>query len=1149
MKKLNIILALSMLATYVSFGQQYNWVNHFGEVGNSTVQKGTSVLTDANGDIFNIGEFSGTVDFDPGTGVFNLTTPTNNAYAYIAKYSSNGDLIWAKMLTWNLINKFVIDASNNLVLIGNFSGTVDFDPGPATYNLTSSFGGNVFMQKLDISGNFLSAMMLTGGGAAIPNSLCFDNIGNIIIAGQYTGTIDLDPGTGTASYTSAGSEDMFISKLSSSGTFIWGKSIGSVNSQKAFEVAIDNSNNVYAIGEYQNSGGSPRIYLCAYSSAGAVIWSKMSQNSPSSGVGVKVNSNNEIVTVGTFYTNTDIGLNGLQSTLSQGGPDIYISKYNIGGTLIWAKSIGGGGSESCEDLFLDANSNYYISGRYDGSMDFDPSTTNYIQAGNGNDGFIAKYDINGNFIYVKTIGAPGTSYETCNATCVSDDKVISTGFFSNVTDFDPGAGVYNLTSFGNLDAFLFSSCDYQIIPSSNTPVCLDQNLDLTTNSILNSSYTWSGPNNFLSNFQNPTISNISSAGAGTYLVNVNNGCSASESITISINPTPIVTPVSNGPICQGQTLEIYTNTYPGATYNWTGPNNYTGITSNVWITNATDLATGIYTITLTDANGCMDSSSVYYEVKPLPTISISATSNSICNGSFVTLTASGANTYSWNGGVVNGMSFYPTTTQTYSVIGTAINGCSNTATKTIIVNPTPTATISSTNNTKCSGACNGTASVVASGGTPPYSYLWPLAGNNQTSASATNLCLGSYTVNISDNNGCAVQKNTTVGIATVTDANIFLTNLAAIDQINVSPSFAAYYTYNLPASITPPASNPRNFVDPGKKARFKIECTNQKSNGQSIVSGICKVRTNSSYITITDTSSALNNIGWNDKAWSADEFEIDIDPNTPAGTNAYIDFIVQEGGQEYTTSCIAIPITPLVYSPTTPLTIDDDNNPDSQGNDNEICEPNEIIEFYPWLDNISTLNAEYVRGRFENLDNHSFVNIWNGVPGVGTTVYDATWWNYSFAQPQIINASSLNTTPEYDFVFDYGSTGIINDFKLYMVMGGGFKLFSGNALSLVQWTLPYTFNSTGGPVSVDENSQLLDQFILYPNPTTNLLSIKTNLDNSNNTYSILNSIGQVVLIGKLNSEISTIDVNSLESGVYTILFNDEINKSYKLIKQ
>ena len=583
------------------------------------------------------------------------------------------------------------------------------------------------------------------------------------------------------------------------------------------------------------------------------------------------------------------------------------------------------------------------------------------------------------------------------------------------------------------------------------------------------------------------------------------GNSSVNTVSLFRNSIPGVPPTVTAnatatTVCSGASITLSGG---GAhTYVWTG-----GVSNGVGFVPPTGTTT--YTVTGTDTvTTCQSTDTKTITVNPLPTVTANATATIVCAGTNITLSGGGtANTYTWSGGVTNGLPFAPPVgSNTYTFTGTITStGCKNTATINIIVHPNPTASTSSTNNTKCSGICNGTATALGSGGTSPYSYLWASAANNQNTATATGLCMGPYTVTITDAKGCSIPKNVSVGVTAVANSNIFLTNLAAIDQINVSPSFASYYGYNLPSSITPPPSNPRNFVDPGKKARFKVECTNKKGNGQSIVSGICKVRSNSLFFTISDSSSALNNIGWNNKAWSADEFEIDIDPNTPPGTNAYIDFVVQENGINYTTSCIAIPIRPLVYSQTTSSTIDDDNNPDSRGNDNDICDTNEIIEFYPWLNNTSQLNAEYVRGKLENLDNHNFINIWNGVAGVGTTVYNSTWWNFGFGKPQTISSSAQNTTPEYDFVFNYGNPNTKSNFNLYMVMAGGFKLFSDTALSLVQWSLPYTFTASGTPdmLTLDKDTLYLPNSIM-----SSLINVSSNRNwtvSSNQSWATVNT--------------------------------------------
>ena len=590
-----------------------------------------------------------------------------------------------------------------------------------------------------------------------------------------------------------------------------------------------------------------------------------------------------------------------------------------------------------------------------------------------------------------------------------------------------------------------------IANASATTVCAGTSITLTAGGSANN-YSWSGGITNGVGFVPPT-------GTTTYTVTGTDtlkGCQNTATKTIIVNALPTVTANAIATtVCAGETITL-TGSGNANTYVWSVNGINGGTNGGIFFP---PLGTTTYTVTGTiNATGCQNTATKTINVNPKPIVTADTTVTTICEGTRITLTGSGnANTYTWSDNVMNGVSFEPPKgTITYTVTGTnTLTGCKNTATKTFIVNSKPISTISATDITKCSGTCSGTATVNATSGATPFSYLW---SNGQTTDIASFLCQGNYSVTVTDFNGCKDVNNINVSNKTISNPNIYLTNLAAIDQLKLSPAFASFYSYNLPTTINANSSNPRNFVDPGKKARFKVECTNQKANGQSIVSGICKVRSNSPYIKITDSSSALNNIGWSNKAWSADEFEIDIDTATPPGNNVYIDFVVQENGQDYATTCISIPVAPLVYSATTAATIDDDNNPDSKGNDNDICEPNETIEFYPWLDNRSVLNAEYVRGRFENLDNHSFIKIWNDTQGVNTRVFDATWWNYSFAKPQTINTFSTNTTPEYDFVFNYKNNTTDSDFKLYMVMAGGFKLFNGDALSLVQWSLPYSFN-------------------------------------------------------------------------------------------
>ena len=222
--------------------------------------------------------------------------------------------------------------------------------------------------------------------------------------------------------------------------------------------------------------------------------------------------------------------------------------------------------------------------------------------------------------------------------------------------------------------------------------------NVTISGTASSPLSWTGPSGFTSALQNPVISNITPANAGTYIVTYTNPitlCSASNSVTVSVNslPTITVTP-SSAAICIGNSTSL---TASGAvTYNWS-PSTGLSATSGATVT-ASPLTTTTYTVTGTDANGCINTATVNVTVNSLPTITVTPASVTICNGSSTLLTASGAVTYNWSpaiglsGTIGAAVTADPVTATTYTVTGTDANGCNNTATVAITVNPTPVTT-------------------------------------------------------------------------------------------------------------------------------------------------------------------------------------------------------------------------------------------------------------------------------------------------------------------------------------------------------------------------------------------------------------------------------------------------------------------------
>ena len=143
---------------------------------------------------------------------------------------------------------------------------------------------------------------------------------------------------------------------------------------------------------------------------------------------------------------------------------------------------------------------------------------------------------------------------------------------------------------------------------NNGPICAGSTLNLSTPTVVGATYSWTGPNSFASSQQNPSISNATTAVSGTYLVTItdSNGCtSAAGSTSATVNPNPSTpTASNNGPIIEGNTLNLTASTVDNTTYSWTGPNGFASTNQNPSISNATSAASGAYLVTVTDSNGC-----------------------------------------------------------------------------------------------------------------------------------------------------------------------------------------------------------------------------------------------------------------------------------------------------------------------------------------------------------------------------------------------------------------------------------------------------------------------------------------------------------------------------------------------------------------
>ncbi len=302
--------------------------------------------------------------------------------------------------------------------------------------------------------------------------------------------------------------------------------------------------------------------------------------------------------------------------------------------------------------------------------------------------------------------------------------------------------------------------------TGGTLTCVTNSVALSATTNANDpEFEWTGPNNYESSEQNPTV-----ATSGEYLLVVsdpNTGCTNTSIATVASNTTPPGADADGGTItCTLTTIVLQGDaTSNDATYAWTGPNNFESDLQNPSVS-----ATGTYSLITTDTiNGCTSTASaVVGENTTAPTAAATTPGNLNCNVNEMVLDGTGSSqganmTYSWTtveGNIVSGAN---TTTPTvdaagaYTILVTDTdNGCTSTTSTTVIQNAPVSATFEDVLHVLCNGGGNGAASALPAGGNSSYEYLW---SNGETSSTVSNLVAGTYTVVVTDGDDCTATAS------------------------------------------------------------------------------------------------------------------------------------------------------------------------------------------------------------------------------------------------------------------------------------------------------------------------------------------------------------------------------------------------------
>jgi hypothetical protein len=450
--------------------QDLIWANG---LSGTTNESSSSIFVDAAGNSYLSGVYTSTTDFDPGPGVFNLTTSSvGSSDAFVSKYDANGNLIWAKSMGGTDVDaasSVAIDASGNVYVSGQFWGTADLDPGSSTFNLTSNGSYDAFILKLNAAGNFVWAKQIGGTGGDYADKIILDASGNVLVTGIFQGNVDFDPGTSTFPLATLGSNEIYLLKLTNSGDFVWAKQTEGELDIYVRGIAIDPSGNIILSGNFQGSvdmdGGSGNLELTAqgaddifvakFNSTGDVLWAKSFGGSDFDyGQSVATDASGNIFATGSFKQIVDFSTGTSSSVLTSynASEDVCIFKLNSSGALEWVKQFGGDGVDRPYEITVN-NSNIYTTGFFSETADFDPSAGSLSLISNGSlDAFVLKLDLSGNLDWAVQNG--GDQAEIGYSIDVQGESIYSTGTFNNVVDFDPSASSSNLTSLGLSDVYI-----------------------------------------------------------------------------------------------------------------------------------------------------------------------------------------------------------------------------------------------------------------------------------------------------------------------------------------------------------------------------------------------------------------------------------------------------------------------------------------------------------------------------------------------------------------------------------------------------------------------------------------------------------------------------------------------------------------------
>jgi hypothetical protein len=467
------------------FFAKYDSSGHFvfakGIGGSSGSNASNAIKVDKAHNIYIAGSYEGTkTDFDPGPGVVSLPGDSQGNI-FIAKYDPDGNYLFAEGIQGGQndgANALVIDKQNNIVITGAFKdryGDNDFDPSDKKASLKSYGGTDVFIAKYDSVGRYLTAASIGGPGFEVGNAIACDKDNNIIVAGSFVSdSMNFGIRGDSIIKPTNGGYDFFIAKYTPDGTLRFVQTGGGKQNDNMTALATDDADNIYVTGSFKSAGvvfnyedtlfakGDADIFFAKYSKTGNCLYAKqISGINTESPADIAV-AGNTITVAGYFNGAVDFNPGNAAFNLTSQSTNGFLAAYSRGnGSFALAGSFGGYRSFTLYSTVTastqDKEGNVYITGIFQGRVDFDPSAdtlflvsqtdaysnrTNYSP----HDAFFAKYNKDGKLIFAKDLGSATGAVNPVSIQVDAQQQVYLCGDFYNTADLDPSADTAFFTS-------------------------------------------------------------------------------------------------------------------------------------------------------------------------------------------------------------------------------------------------------------------------------------------------------------------------------------------------------------------------------------------------------------------------------------------------------------------------------------------------------------------------------------------------------------------------------------------------------------------------------------------------------------------------------------------------------------------------------